>query len=608
MSALRFVERKFPRRGALFGVAVAVSAAALLAPGCKFTSCADTNSCEPEAEGEDALGGQGGALEDPGEPGGNVGGMGGTDTEPDGDALCVDGEIICDGSCVDPSSDREFCGARGDCSGARAGAACDAGDVCVDGSCRLDCPEGQVGCDGSCIDPMFDDDHCGADAACSEYSECNARQQCIFGTCAQWGEAGVVDFGPGAGYPSVAAQVTIDGMGDARIAWNRSDHDSLTDASTSDFFNDRGSWSLPFVHDDGDERVRDLQMRTNEAGRTVLLFVQESDGGELEVHAVTRDSGGEWTDSATISGTSGGAAQSWPVYFPSLALDEAGNATAAWFEVRDTGNVIVVARLSAGGTDWGSPIDVDVPQSLEVHRPLTAAVGGGQVLLAFTQWGDDGWTWMATASEGLQFPAPAPLPMTPRTEPRFSAALVSNGHDVAISWNQHAGLGPIWHGGYVCVFRDGAWLDEMEIAQNDEDAMLDPADLAIDEHGNLIAAWVTQSPNNALLTARLPADSEEWVVGSTPLAVAPLVSQPALTVDGLGNFHLAFIQEAGGASSVWTARKPAGQEAFTSPRLVEQSDAAATLPAMAFNDSGEGILVWWESESVDHRLGYSIFR
>lgn len=96
---------------------------------------------------------------------------------------CTRGEVLCNGVCVDPDTNLAFCGASGDCQGANAGVACANGEVCLRGTCTSSCPGGQVVCDGVCVDPQIDEDHCGADSACSGGSVCVAGEICADGAC-----------------------------------------------------------------------------------------------------------------------------------------------------------------------------------------------------------------------------------------------------------------------------------------------------------------------------------------------------------------------------------------------------------------------------------------
>lgn len=82
-------------------------------------------------------------------------------------------EITCDGECIDPNENTRHCGARGLCvdvdegSENYLGTQCHEGQICVDGSCK--CAKTlELSCDGNCIDPRIDRNHCGAMGLCNE--------------------------------------------------------------------------------------------------------------------------------------------------------------------------------------------------------------------------------------------------------------------------------------------------------------------------------------------------------------------------------------------------------------------------------------------------------
>lgn len=100
---------------------------------------------------------------------------------------CQSTRVACDGGCIDPATDRSHCGASGDCAGANAGATCGAGEVCSGGHCALTCQATQVACDGTCIDPRTDRAHCGATGDCTGAgagTACANGQVCSGGRCA----------------------------------------------------------------------------------------------------------------------------------------------------------------------------------------------------------------------------------------------------------------------------------------------------------------------------------------------------------------------------------------------------------------------------------------
>ena len=80
---------------------------------------------------------------------------------------CPAGQLDCGGRCIDPLTDRTFCGATNDCTGADVGVTCAAGQVCATGACAVSCPAGQLDCGGRCIDPFTDRTFCGATDDCT---------------------------------------------------------------------------------------------------------------------------------------------------------------------------------------------------------------------------------------------------------------------------------------------------------------------------------------------------------------------------------------------------------------------------------------------------------
>ena len=68
------------------------------------------------------------------------------------------GLIYCDGHCIDPSTDLQHCGAGAECGGVQ----CEAGERCVAGVCSLSCPPPLARCGDVCVDTEHDPDFCGS--------------------------------------------------------------------------------------------------------------------------------------------------------------------------------------------------------------------------------------------------------------------------------------------------------------------------------------------------------------------------------------------------------------------------------------------------------------
>lgn len=85
--------------------------------------------------------------------------------------FCGPGITACDGVCVDTTTDPENCG--------MCAKACAAGEVCVSGTCSLECPGGSTKCGTACVDTANDPMNCGM---CGK--ACAAGEVCAAGDCA----------------------------------------------------------------------------------------------------------------------------------------------------------------------------------------------------------------------------------------------------------------------------------------------------------------------------------------------------------------------------------------------------------------------------------------
>ena len=86
---------------------------------------------------------------------------------------CTSPQIECDGTCVDPTSNPNHCGA--------CGMACTAGQSCMNGACTAmmrTCMDGQTDCGGTCVDTTRDTSNCGS---CG--NACASGQMCVGGAC-----------------------------------------------------------------------------------------------------------------------------------------------------------------------------------------------------------------------------------------------------------------------------------------------------------------------------------------------------------------------------------------------------------------------------------------
>lgn len=99
-------------------------------------------------------------------------------------SVCTEGMVSCDGRCINPNRDEKYCGADATCQNYEV---CGEGQKCRQGVCKTvqSCEPGEVFCTdtNTCIDPKFDDAHCGADPLCESFTACKAGERCESGKC-----------------------------------------------------------------------------------------------------------------------------------------------------------------------------------------------------------------------------------------------------------------------------------------------------------------------------------------------------------------------------------------------------------------------------------------
>jgi len=103
---------------------------------------------------------------------------------------CRAGFVNCNGSCINPNTDNNYCGAFNTCSKAEmlAGKQCDTTkEQCSNGKCE--CSNGYVRCGNDCIDPQSNNEYCGVDNLCTfaNYDSLSTQQaDKLKGNCSKY--------------------------------------------------------------------------------------------------------------------------------------------------------------------------------------------------------------------------------------------------------------------------------------------------------------------------------------------------------------------------------------------------------------------------------------
>jgi hypothetical protein len=178
-------------------------------------------------------------------------------------------------------------------------------------------------------------------------------------------------------FADVDLQVAMDPSGNAVAGWiaTRSDGPSVMESVEASFRPAGGGWTAPAAVSTPINIVRDLELVMDAAGNALAAWIQIKPGEYTHVQAASRRAGSTaWEPPADVTPPE-------PGHYASgldLALDQAGNAVAAWAG----GPVRAALRPVASGA-WQSPVDVATPAG-GTYAVDVAMDGEGN---AFAVWG-----------------------------------------------------------------------------------------------------------------------------------------------------------------------------------------------------------------------------
>src|SRR5690606_37081498 len=184
-----------------------------------------------------------------------------------------------DGDCINPDTSVNFCGATGSCRGDSAGTTCDADEICVEGACELDCDEGLILCEGTCIDPLTNDDYCGAGEACTGAVTCGENLEGIGGERSGWSEVDTVECGD-----QDIWRIRTRGAdsGDATAVIQRRDSSDDRHLFTSTLSSHSRQWVTPTPLDTASTDVSEFGFAMNSSGFAVVSWVQAPDADSTQ--------------------------------------------------------------------------------------------------------------------------------------------------------------------------------------------------------------------------------------------------------------------------------------------------------------------------------------
>jgi hypothetical protein len=261
-----------------------------------------------------------------------------------------------------------------------------------------------------------------------------------------------------------------------------------------------GAWSAPVDLSGPSATEPDPRVALDAAGdATAIWTLRDPAGAHSVVESSSRPAGGAWGAAADLSPAQGDAAT------PALALDAAGDATAAWSYSEDHDIVVQGAYRAAGAGGWGAPALLWDDATDEV-RPSVALASDpqGTATAIWSSFGPGGHVMRAATSAGGG-PWSAPVELAGpdggdrRLASTFPRVVAGPQGAVTATWSAAAGPspGPGTPGSPIPVEErrleaahrpaGGAWGAPVELGRAGE---LSSAEIAAGPQGYVTALWV----------------------------------------------------------------------------------------------------------------------
>jgi PKD domain len=172
--------------------------------------------------------------------------------------------------------------------------------------------------------------------------------------------------------PLEAPDVAIDASGTAIAVWKLEGDDDVVQAAMRPAGAD---WAEPDDLSDTGEDAREPAVAMNEAGEAVAAWTRFN-GSNYIAQAAARPAGADWAEPDDLSDAGEDARE------PSVAIDEAGEAVAAWTRFNGS-NYIAQAAVRPAGDEWSNADDLSAPGQTSSDPVVATNVAVGAVAMWF---------------------------------------------------------------------------------------------------------------------------------------------------------------------------------------------------------------------------------
>lgn len=391
-------------------------------------------------------------------------------------------------------------------------------------------------------------------------------------------------------------QLAMNASGSAIAVWEQVDITN-TMSIYARYYSPQAGWGAVTQIEAGTEVAGNPAVAIDASGKAIAVW-EQFDGLRTNIQTNRYDPGSGWSGEQLLETTNVGDAER-----PSVAMDPAGNAMAAWRQNEGT-YFNIKARRYVAGSGWESVTLIELEELGNADAPKVSMSSSGNAVVAWRQTDGSAYNiWANRYDVGLGWDNASKLD-----------GLASHASEMQVRHDPAGNSLVVWRQEYNGVeivmanmYRPGTgWSGASMIGGN----------LAGDAYSPQVASWGTEKfgvvwfQHDGMRTNIMSSTIDGGL--SAPQLVendnTGNAYSPQIAFDAQGGAVVLWSQSDGVRDNIWTTTRASGSS-WGTPALIETNNSAsASEQRLGVAADGSAVAVWGQSDGVRRNLWFNVRR
>ena len=388
---------------------------------------------------------------------------------------------------------------------------------------------------------------------------------------------------------ATSPQIAVDTNGNATAVWLRSDGTSFITQSSYKEFGE--NWSTPVDLSESGRNAFFPQVAVDTNGNATAVWYRSNGANNIVQSSYYTATDKTWSDPVDLSVTGKSSIS------PQIAVDTNGNVTAVWVLIDGTARIVQSSYYTVADKTWSSPVNLSVPK-LNTHAasPQIAVDMNGNATAVWYR--SDGLSFIIQSSYynavDKTWSSPVNLSVAGQNAYDPQIAVDTNGNVTAV-WYRSNGANNIVQSSYYTA-ADKTWSSPVNLSLSGYDAFF--PQVVVDTNKNVTVVWylyLSNGANNIVQSSYYNANDKTWsgpVNLSLPDQGVTSPQSPQLAVDTNGNVTAIWSRSDGTKTIIQSSYYNADDKTWSTPVDLSESGQNAKDPQIAVDTNGNATAIW----------------